>query len=100
MSEVEIYSERSRTMSNKFFTYIARCSDGSLYTGITNNIKSREERNNQGVESKYTRGRLPLEIIYFETYKTRSEAAKREIQLKGWTRQKKENLIKGIHPNK
>lgn len=87
-------------MEKKFFTYLARCNDNSLYTGITNDIKKREERHNQGVGSKYTGVRLPLKIIYFETYNTRAEAAKREAQLKGWTKEKKENLIKKIHPTK
>lgn len=73
----------------KYFTYIARCSDNSLYTGITNNIEKREERHNNGTGSNYTKIRRPIKIIYFEEYNTLKEAAKREKQLKGWSKIKK-----------
>lgn len=81
------------------YTYIARCSDNSLYTGITANLKKREKEHNTNYGSKYTRCRRPVKIIYFEKFKSRSDAVKREIQLKGWRKEKKENLIKYGHPN-
>ena len=83
----------------KYFTYIARCSDKTLYIGITDNIIEREKCHNGGKGSAYTRVRIPIEIIYKEEYSTRSEAAKRERQLKGWIRIKKERLVMGKHPN-
>ncbi|KKQ27031.1 MAG: Endo/excinuclease amino domain protein [Candidatus Magasanikbacteria bacterium GW2011_GWC2_37_14] len=83
-----------------YYTYIARCNDESLYTGITNDILKREKRHNQGFGSNYTRARLPIKIIYFEKFNNLKEAARREIQIKGWTKIKKENLIKGEHPTK
>lgn len=83
-----------------YYTYIARCNDNSLYTGITNNLQKREKRHNQGNGSKYTRARLPVKIIYSESFKTLKAAARREIQIKGWTKNKKENLIKDKHPTK
>lgn len=82
-----------------FYTYLARCIDQSLYTGITNNIENREIKHNTGNGGSYTSKKFPLKIVYFETFSTRSEAAKREQQIKGWTRIKKENLIKYGHPN-
>lgn len=81
-----------------FFTYIARCCDSSLYVGITQNLTNREKKHNAGEGSTYTKHRLPIHIVYAEDYTTRSLAARREKQLKGWTRQKKESLIKYGHP--
>ncbi|MFZ2189869.1 MAG: GIY-YIG nuclease family protein [Candidatus Magasanikiibacteriota bacterium] len=83
-----------------YYTYLARCSDNSLYTGITNNLINREQRHNQGNGSRYTRARLPIKIVYSEIFNNLKDAAKREIQIKGWTKSKKENLIKGKHPTK
>ena len=86
-------------MSNKFFFYLARCNDGSLYSGSTDNLLNREKKHNNGERSKYTRRYLPVKIIYSEEYSTRQEAVQREFQVKGWTKKKKENLIKYGHPN-
>jgi len=80
-------------MLKKYFTYIALCSDKTLYTGITSNIIAREKRHNQGFGSRYTRARLPIKIIYFEKFKTLKEAARREIEIKTLTRTKKLYLI-------
>lgn len=85
-------------MSKTYFTYLARCSDGSLYAGSTNNILAREKRHNDGTGSRYTRTRRPIQIIYTEPFATRKEALQRELQLKGWTKIKKENLILFGHP--
>jgi putative endonuclease len=82
----------------KYFTYLARCSDKSLYTGYCTNIKNRENKHNAGTGAKYTRSRRPVKIIFFEEYKSASEARRREAQIKKWSRQKKENLIKGLKP--
>lgn len=87
-------------MNTLYYTYIAECSDKSLYVGITHNIQAREKKHNEGAGSTYTQKRRPIKIIYFETFNTRAEAAKREQQLKGWTKQKKINLIKFGHPKK
>ena len=84
----------------KYFTYIARCADNSLYTGITNNVTAREKKHNAGSGARYTRSRRPVKIIYSEEYLTRSDAAKREAQLKGWTKIKKENLVHIGNPKK
>ena len=83
-----------------YFTYLARCADQTLYTGSCTNIKNREIKHNKGEGAKYTKQRRPIKIIYFEKFETLLEARQRKKQLKGWTRVKKENLIKYEHPTK
>ena len=72
-----------------WFVYIAKCSDQTLYVGISNDVKKRIEKHNSGKGAQYTKGRTPLKLIYTEKHKNKSEARKREIQLKGWSRKKK-----------
>ena len=55
-----------------------KCSDDSLYTGYTDNMEKRLEKHNKGKASKYTRSKLPVEIVYYEEFPTKSEAMKRE----------------------
>lgn len=76
-----------------WYFYLARCADSSLYSGITNNIRKREELHNAGRGSKYVRSRLPVRIIYFEQYANQSAARLREIQIKKWSKLKKEWLL-------
>ena len=76
-----------------YYAYLARCADKSLYAGYTNDIKGREAVHNAGEGAKYTRGRLPVKIVYFEEFKTRSAAMKREWALKKMTKVEKEALI-------
>ncbi|MCH8049197.1 GIY-YIG nuclease family protein [Patescibacteria group bacterium] len=83
-----------------YYTYIARCSDNSLYTGYCIDISAREKKHNEGEGAKYTRQRTPVKIVYFEEFQNRTEAMKRERQIKGWPRKKKENLLKYGHPTK
>lgn len=75
------------------FTYIVRCSDGTLYTGWTNNLEKRIEEHNRGKGAKYTRSRKPVALEYFETYETRQSAMKREYEIKQLTREEKLQLI-------
>lgn len=75
-------------------TYILRCSDGSLYTGWTNNIEKRLEAHNAGKGGKYTRVRTPVELVYLEEHETKQEAMRREVQIKQLSRKKKEELIR------
>lgn len=76
------------------FVYILKCADGSLYTGWTNDLEKRIDMHNTGNGAKYTRGRLPVELVYFETYETREEAMSRESQIKRSSRNQKIELIK------
>lgn len=75
------------------YTYILRCADGTLYTGWTNHLEKRIQAHNAGQGAKYTRGRIPVELVYFELYKTREEAMKREYEIKQMSRMEKEQLI-------
>lgn len=76
------------------YVYILKCSDGSLYTGWTNNLEKRLRMHNTGKGAKYTRGRLPLELIYYEAYENKIFAMKREYEIKKISRRKKLDLIK------
>ncbi len=76
-----------------WYTYILRCKDNSLYTGITTDIIRRVSEHNAGNGGACTRARLPVELAYKETCKNRSDALKREAQIKRLSRQKKLTLI-------
>lgn len=79
-----------------WFVYLARCGDGSLYTGITNDLDERLLAHNRGKGAAYTRGRLPVELLYSETVETRSAALKREAVIKRLTRGGKLRLINSV----
>ncbi|OGM21916.1 hypothetical protein A2714_04625 [Candidatus Woesebacteria bacterium RIFCSPHIGHO2_01_FULL_38_9] len=82
----------------KYFVYIVRCSDNSLYTGFTNNIEHRVwQHNNSKFGAKSIKGKRPVNLVYSETYETLGEALRREREIKGWRREKKQELIKGLH---
>lgn len=77
----------------KHYVYIVACSDGTLYTGYTNNIEKRIKTHNLGTGAKYTRARRPVKLKYFETFETKSEALKREHQIKKLPRQQKLKMM-------
>ena len=77
----------------KNVTYILKCSDNSLYTGWTNNIKPRLKMHNEGKGAKYTRGRGPVELVYLEEFDTKQEAMSKEAKIKRLTRKEKLLLI-------
>ncbi len=72
-----------------WYTYIIECKNGSLYTGITDNLNQRLQMHITKRGAEYTKSNRPIRILYSEPYEKKSEAAKREYQLKGWTRAKK-----------
>ena len=76
-----------------YFAYIIRCADGTLYTGYTDDIVRREAVHNSGRGAKYTRSRLPVKMVYHESFATRSEAMKRECAIKRLSREQKLKLI-------
>ncbi len=78
-----------------FFVYILECVDRSLYTGWTTNLKRRLLAHNRGVASKYTRVRLPVRMVYFESVGSKSEAMREECRIKDLKRTEKLNLIAG-----
>lgn len=75
--------------------YILKCSDGSYYTGSTNDLDCRLEQHKRGEGANYTKNRLPVKLIYLEEYNRIDKAFYREKQVQGWTRKKKEALIRG-----
>jgi putative endonuclease len=79
----------------KYFVYILECKDKSLYTGITRNLENRVKEHFKG-SSKYTRSKLPVKLVYFEESKDKIEAAKREYEIKNWSRKKKLELVNGL----
>jgi len=74
--------------------YILKCNDGSLYTGSTTDIVRRLKEHNSGKGASYTRSRLPVKLAYKEECASRSEAQKREAEIKSWPRSKKLHTVK------
>jgi putative endonuclease len=83
----------------KCFTYILLCNDGSYYTGITWNLNKRVNEHNLRVKTPLQRSKLPVKLVYWEEFQDRIAAAKREKEIKGWRREKKELLINNIQNN-
>ena len=75
------------------YVYMLRCRDGSLYTGWTIDLEKRLKAHNSGVASKYTRTRLPAELVYFEEWESKEAAMSREWHIKRLTREEKLKLI-------
>lgn len=82
----------SETEQKQWHFYLARCSDGSLYSGIAVDPVKRMEVHNAGNGAKYTRSRLPVEMVYSETLPDQSSALKREAEVRKWSHRKKEEL--------
>lgn len=76
------------------YTYVVKCSDGSLYTGWTNHLKERIEAHNAGRGARYTRSRRPVKLVYYETFDTKEEAMSREWHIKQLSRAEKLKLIR------
>lgn len=82
-----------------YYVYILKCGDGSFYCGYTNDVEKRFEKHKSGMGAKYTRARLPLEIVYVEEFETKSDALKRECEIKKMKRQQKEKLVEAYSSN-
>lgn len=82
-----------------YYVYILECCDKSLYTGYTNHLEKRIKAHNEGKGAKYTKGRRPVSLVYFESFQTKSEALKREYAIKQFSRKKKLELIKSSSLN-
>lgn len=80
-------------MNNSNYTYIVECSDGTLYTGWTNNLDNRIKAHNSKAGAKYTRSRTPVKLVYYEEFATKEEAMSREYHIKQLTRKQKDELI-------
>ena len=82
-------------VESKWYLYILRCGDGTLYTGITTDVEKRLVQHRTGKGAKYTRGRQPLELVYREECEDHSAALKREYEVKRLPREQKMMLIDG-----
>lgn len=75
------------------YTYILKCADNTLYTGWTTDLKKRLTTHNSAKGAKYTRTRLPVTLVYYESFPTKKEAMQREASIKKLSRPQKERLI-------
>ena len=83
------------------YTYLLRCSDGTLYCGFTNDLAGRLKTHNSGKGAKYTRSRLPVELVWYEEWTSKEEALRREWQIKQLSRSEKLELVNSFskgHP--
>lgn len=82
-----------------YFVYLVECSDGTLYTGISTDVARRVAEHNAGTGAKYTRARRPVRVVYVEEAGDRSEASRREFEIKRLSRKEKEALIASVKPS-
>ena len=75
------------------YVYLLRCCDGTLYCGWTTDLRKRLDKHNSGSGAKYTRSRLPVELVYYESYENRHEALSREWHIKRMTHEEKMKMI-------
>ena len=80
-------------MEKKYYAYILSCADGTYYSGYTTDLERREKTHNSGKGAKYTRSRLPVKVVYFEEFSSKSEALKREYELKQLSHKAKETIV-------
>ncbi|RIP32662.1 GIY-YIG nuclease family protein [Staphylococcus gallinarum] len=78
---------------DRHYIYIVKCNDGSLYTGYAKNVEQRVAKHNNGQGAKYTKMRRPVELVYQEIFDNKSDALKREYEIKTYSRTKKLKLI-------
>lgn len=81
------------------WVYILQCSDGTYYTGSTNNLERRLLEHQEGEGANYTKTRKPIKLVYYEFHQFVSAAFNREKQIQGWSRKKKETLINNNREN-
>lgn len=79
-----------------YYVYLLRCGDGTLYTGYTNDLKRRLAVHNAGKGAKYTRSRLPVDLVYWENFSNKSSALRREYAIKRLSRAEKLSLIQSF----
>ena len=94
--------KQNKIATMPYYTYILKCADGSYYTGSTTNLELRLSEHSEGIDPHdYTFSRRPVELVWSEEFNTHDEAFRAEHQIKGWSRAKKEALIRsdweGIH---
>lgn len=82
-----------KNRAEKWFLYMLKCADTTLYTGVAKDIEKRFKVHSLGKGARYTRARLPLEVVYRETCKSRTDALVREFKIKKWTPKRKRTLV-------
>lgn len=87
------YEREGSAVEQKWYVYILRCADGTLYTGITNHPERRLKAHNAGTASKYTRARRPVTMVYREDADSKGDALRREFAIKAMTRAQKRLLF-------
>lgn len=80
-----------------YYIYIAECGDGTLYTGYTVDLEKRIQAHNEGKGAKYTRGRAPIVLKYYEEFNSKNDALKRESEIKKYTKAKKVDLVRKFY---
>ncbi len=93
--EKRVERSRNPNVMIKRYMYILKCSDDSYYTGSTKDLDRRMEQHQNGEGANHTKKRLPVELVYYETYSRIDWAFEREKQVQGWSRSKKQALING-----
>lgn len=83
-----------------YYVYLLRCADGTLYAGFTNDLARRLAAHNAGRGAKYTRGRRPVELVYWESFSNKSSALRREYAIKQLPRRQKLTLIQSSVPSR
>lgn len=83
-----------------YYVYLLRCADGTLYTGFTNDLARRLAAHNAGRGAKYTRGRRPVELVYWESFSNKSSALRREYAIKQLPRRQRLTLIQSSVPSR
>lgn len=88
--------EGEHGLKYKYYAYMVKCRDNTIYSGFAADPYKRESVHNSGNGAKYTRSRLPVKLVYYEGFDTKSEALKRECALKKLTRTEKLRLADGF----
>ena len=86
--------EQTKQENKKYYAYMLRCNDNSIYSGYAVDPYKREKVHNSGKGAKYTRTRLPVKLVYFEEFDNKIDAMKREYAFKQYTHKEKEEIIK------
>lgn len=94
VSRSALSAELAEASKGSWFVYILLCSDGSFYTGSSNNPEVRFSDHKNGKGGRYTRSHKPLKLLYTEKLESKSAALKRESQIKGWSREKKIRILR------
>lgn len=81
------------TVLMNWYVYVVKCRDGSFYTGISPDVEKRVVLHNSGIGAKSIKGKLPVVLVYKQKIGSRSDAARREREIKGWNKRKKEILV-------